>query len=193
MPTVLANLLVALALGQASSAAPTTNPSHQDVAIPESEDSLLLAVPALTPIASNGDVIRYVLRRGFGYGRKPTARIVQAAWLYGSPQPTGLIVELSKADGAWKVIERQEAPIAASEFNRLLGQVAAVTATLGDRTLRGSFVVCSHADSAQFDLSVPDERLRMSRGAHCSKDTSAFVAGEMLTNVVEESLKLKNR
>ncbi len=193
MPTVLANLFVALALGHASSAAPTTNPSHQDLAIPESEDSLLLAVPALTPIASNGDVIRYVLRRGFGYGRKPTARVVQAAWLYGSPQPTGLIVELSKADGAWKVIERQEAPIAASQFNRLLGTVAAATSALGDRSFRGEFVICSHADSSQLDLSIPDERLRVSRGAHCSKDAPAVVAGDLLTNVVEESLKLKNR
>jgi hypothetical protein len=193
MPTVLANLVVALALQQASSALPTTNPSRQDLAILESDEPLLLAVSDLPPIANNGDVVRYVLLRGFGYGRKPTARIVQALWLYGSTQPTGLIVELSKADGAWKVIDRQEAPIAASQFNRLLGQVAAVTATLGDRTHRGSFVVCSHADSSQFDLSVPDERLRMSRGAHCSKDAPAFVAGEMLTNVVEESVKLKNR
>lgn len=193
MITALANAFVALALCQASPPPLDKGLAQRNPIFPEVEDSDLLAASGLSRVAGDEEVVRYVLRRGFGYGTRPSARIVQADWPYGSPRPRGLIVELSKADGAWQVTQRQEAPIEPSKFGRLINNVAAATSALGARSRRGEWVICSHADMSRLDLSIPDERMRVSRGAHCSSDAPAVIAGDILTSAIRESLKLNDR
>jgi hypothetical protein len=76
-------------------------------------------------------------------------------------------------------------------FNRLVSNVAAAASVVGDRQRRGTVMVCSHAATSRLDLSLSDQqRLRLARGAHCSEDEPAVVAGRLLSDAVESNLRL---
>lgn len=180
------------AIAAAQPISPTTAAAQPFVeAFPQGEDLALLAVAKLPAIQREGDVIRYVLHHGFGYNTKATARIVQAVWAYGAKHPRVLRIELAMRNNDWQVIERKEAAMHPIRFGQLTNNVAAAASVVGDRSRRGSVTVCSHAATSRLDLSLPDEqRMRIARGAHCSDDAPAVVAGELLTAAVDLSLKL---
>lgn len=180
------------ALAAAQLASPTIAAAQPVVeAFPEGEDLALLAVAKLPTVQHGGDVIRYVLRRGFGYNTKATARIVQAVWPYDAKYPKVLRIELAMKDDDWRVIERSEGAMHPIRFGQLTDNVAAAVSVVGDRSRRGAVIVCSHAATSRLDLSLPGEqRMRIARGAHCSDDAPAVVAGELLAAAVDLSLKL---
>jgi hypothetical protein len=158
---------------------------------PQIEDTELLSLAELPAAVPHGDLIRYTLRRGFGYGSKPTARIVQVQWPLGPGHPRVILVEFAQDDRVWRIAERREAlmhPIRYDQFVRNV--VAAASATVVGPG-RGVVTVCSHSDSSRFELSLPDQGdMSLIRTAHCDDDAPAVVAGELLEAAVEYNLRL---
>jgi hypothetical protein len=189
-------LLPALWLIGAGAAQPDSRPELQ-WQFPDIEDRELLALGGLEPLGertASGEVIRYTLRRGFGYGTQPTARIVQASWPFGDNSPSVLRVELAHRNGAWHVAERRQARMHPRAYEQLARNVTAAASVLGPPGPRGAMTVCSHADSSRLDLSLFDGfLLRLSRTAHCSDTTAAVVAGELVGRAVDFALEADSR
>lgn len=184
----IAPILALLATAHAVPLAGAAKPVVEDS--PSGEDLTLLIAAGLPEIDRRGDVIRYVLHRGF-YGKgTPTARLVQADWTYGAKHPRVLRIELNRTNEEWRVVERKEAAMEPRRFDRLVSNVAAAASVVRDPPHRGTMLICSHANTSRFDLSLPDERrMRITRGAHCSNDAPAVVAGELLAAAVDLDLK----
>lgn len=151
----------------------------------------LWTAAGFAPSLPRGDVIRYTLRRGHGYGSFPTGRIVQVDWPYEGGQPRALLIELvgTVTDDVWRETGRREASLHPVEFDQLVRNVTAAAQAMDHRSHRGAMTVCSHADHSRLEISLPDQqRLWLIREAHCSRDAPAVVAGALLSAVVERSL-----
>jgi hypothetical protein len=184
-------LSLGLALALAASALPSSGLARMPER--EAEEVELVAAAGLQPVGrGDGDIFRYVLRRPYHRNARLTARIVQVHWPYEAEHPRVLLLELATPDGTaateWRITERREALMAPSQFNRLIGNVAAAASVVGARTDR--VLVCSHAASSRFDLSLPTQELRIVRTArNCPRDDDpAVVAGALLVAAVELGL-----
>ncbi len=158
---------------------------------PEGEDDKLLSLAGLPTVSHYGEVIRYTLRRGFGYKVRPSARIVQATWPYDGSPPQIVLIEFAERNGKLQIVGRREGLMYPARFNNLIANVAAAVSAPSDRTNRGTVVVCSHSDSSRLDLHLSSQSpLTLWRSATCSEDAPAVVAGELLTAAVGLSLEL---
>lgn len=158
---------------------------------PYAEDVELLTLATLAPAAMRTDLMRYTLRRGFGYGTKPSAQIVEAHWPIGPGYPRVTLVEFTNEERVWRVVERREALVHPIHFEQLVRNVTAAATAIGARADRGTVVVCSHSDSSRLDLRLSDQgSLPLTRTAHCSDDAPAVVAGQLLAAAVNYNLRL---
>jgi hypothetical protein len=190
---MIAGPLLLLWLAQPAAAPPPAPaPSAtQERYFPHVEDTELLSLAGLPPAGPHGNVIRYSLRRGFGYATKPTARIVQVQWPFGPGQPRVVLVEFAKNDEAWRIVERREALMHPLRYEQLVRNVMAAASAPQVGPGRGTVLVCSHSDSSRLDLRLPDQGdMLLIRTAHCSDDAPAVVAGELLAAAAELSLRL---
>jgi hypothetical protein len=135
--------------------------------------------------------MRYTLWRGF----ERTVQIVQVDWPYGNEEtvypPMATIAELAFREGAWRLVERRDAPMQPRRYNQLLNNVAAVAGVIGHPRIPGEGVeACSHSPRSRIEISVPYDRLRIEGGAHCASDAPAFAAGALLTEEVEFSVRI---
>jgi hypothetical protein len=191
MQSLITRLAILAALAMPLPAAAQVPRAPAAARFPEVEESALLALAGLDPIASNGDVLRYAVVNVLGYSRNvATAVIVQVRATYDDDHPRVLHVDLvmPSGGGGWQVVRRREAPMYSDTFDRLLRNLVGAASVVGSRANRRTTTRCSHSATSRLDIRVPGESLSISRTAHCSDDAPATVAGNLLIASSERAL-----